>query len=137
MKTKILSIHDRNRLLDAAKDVAIKAYAPYSNMLFGAALLTEKGNLFVGCNVENASYGLTICAERSAIFSAVANEGGENMRVKALAIVNTQNKPSSPCGSCRQVISEFGPNAIIIFNGKNGLIEKSIKELLPHKFIID
>ncbi len=109
------------------------AYAPYSHFKVGAALLTTKGKLFSGCNVENASYGLTNCAERSAIFTAVA-ESGPKLEIHAIAIVNDQGVPCSPCGACRQVISEFGAAAIVVFQSSNGWKESPIAELLPEGF---
>lgn len=128
-----LSLDERAQLLKAARDALKQAYAPYSNFRVGAAVLTEKGSLFTGCNVENASYGLTVCAERVAISSAVAQEGGE-MRLRALAVVNETDSDCPPCGACRQVIFEFGTNAIVIFHGRNGLEEMHISELLPKGF---
>ncbi|MEW6162504.1 MAG: cytidine deaminase [Nitrospirota bacterium] len=121
--------------MQAARDAAKRAYAPYSNFRVGAAVLTERGSLFSGCNVENASYGLTICAERTAIFSAVAQEGGENMRIRALAVVSENSSACAPCGACRQVIFEFGPDAIVIFQGQKGVEEMHISELLPKGFV--
>lgn len=122
------------RLLQEARNVIKRAYAPYSKFKVGAAVLTENGTFFSGCNVENVSYGLTICAERVAIFSAVAQEGGENMKIRAIAVVNEGSNACSPCGACRQVISEFGPDAIIIFQGNNGIEEMHVSDLLPKGF---
>src|SRR5205807_10272171 len=99
-------------LLRAAKSAMKNAHAPYSKFKVGAAMLTTKGEVFTGCNVENASYGLTNCAERTAIFSAVA-KFGSRMRIRAIAVVNNHGVPCSPCGACRQVIYEFGPDARI------------------------
>ncbi len=101
----------------------------------GAAVLTEKDNMFSGCNVENASYGLTVCAERVAICSAVAIEGGNNMRIRAICVVNDKDSACSPCGACRQVVYEFGPNAIVIFRGRSGLVSARATELLPDGFV--
>lgn len=109
------------------------AYAPYSYFKVGAALLTSDGQVFTGCNVENASYGLTNCAERTAIFSAVARNG-PGWTIQAIAVVNDQNVPCSPCGACRQVIAEFGPEAIVIFQGDKGFKELPIEQLLPEGF---
>lgn len=134
MTSSVLSADERSRLLRAARDAVKRAYARYSNFRVGAVVLTEKGGLFSGCNVENASYGLTICAERTAIFSAVAHEGGDNMRIRALAVVNEHDAPCSPCGACRQVIFEFGPDAIVLFQGRDGREEASAAELLPKGF---
>ena len=110
-----------------------RAYAPYSKFLVGAAILTESGKIYTGCNVENASYGLTNCAERTAIFSAVAAEG-PGVRVRAVAALNAQDAVCSPCGACRQVIFEFGPDSIVLFRGKNGIEEMTAKALLPAGF---
>ena len=109
------------------------AYAPYSRFRVGAALITGKGETFLGCNVENASYGMTNCAERSAIFAAVA-KSGPRMTIRAVAVVNDQGVPCSPCGACRQVIYEFGPEATVVFQGKEGWTEAHITELLPEGF---
>lgn len=128
-----LSADEQARLLAAARELLDRAYAPYSKFRVGAAVLTAAGNIFTGCNVENASYGLTNCAERTAIFSAVAAEGGK-MRVRAVAVVNASNAPCSPCGACRQVIFEFGPEAIVIYQGKNGVEQSTASALLPSGF---
>lgn len=133
--TPRLSADERSRLLAAANDMLARAYAPYSKFRVGAAILTEAGNIFTGCNVENASYGLTNCAERTAIFSAVAAEG-DKMRVRAVAVANAQNVPCSPCGACRQVMFEFGPDAIVFFQGKNGTEETTTRALLPGGFTL-
>jgi cytidine deaminase len=128
-----LSNDERALLLKTARDAVKRAYAPYSNFRVGAAVLTEKGSLVTGCNVENASYGLTVCAERAAIISAVAQEGA-NMRIKAIAVVNESGSDCPPCGACRQVIFEFGPDAIVIFQSHDGVEEMHISELLPESF---
>ena len=109
------------------------AYAPYSKFRVGSAVLTTTGKVFVGCNVENASYGMTNCAERTAIFSAVA-ELGSKLELSAVAVVNDHGVPCSPCGACRQVIYEFGPEAIVLFQGKKGWTESPITDLLPEGF---
>ena len=132
---KSFSTHERGRLLKAAREAAKKAYAPYSKFKVGAAILTEQGNIFTGCNVENASYGLTICAERAAIFSAIAKEGGDKMKIKGLAVLNDRNVPCSPCGACRQVVFEFARKAIVIFQGDNGVQIRDINDLLPNGFV--
>ena len=110
-----------------------KAYAPYSRFRVGAALLTTRGKVFSGCNVENASYGMTNCAERTAIFSAVA-QLGPKWKIRAIAVVNDHGVPCSPCGACRQVIFEFGENAIVIFKGQKGYQQLPISDLLPESF---
>jgi len=123
----------RDRLFAAARRAMKNAHAPYSKFKVGAALLTTKGRIFAGCNVENASYGMTNCAERTAIFTAVA-QLGPKMEIRAIAVANNQNAPCSPCGACRQVIYEFGPQAIVIFQTASGLKELPIAELLPEGF---
>ena len=92
------------------------AHAPYSNFHVGAAILLTSGKIFSGCNVENASYGMTNCAERTAIFSAVA-QLGPKIEIRAVAVANDHGVACSPCGACRQVIYEFGPDAMIFFQG--------------------
>lgn len=128
-----ISIEQRDQLIDTARQSLQNAYAPYSHFKVGAALLTNDGQTFPGCNVENASYGLSNCAERSAIFAAVS-QAGPSLRIKAIAVVNDQNLPCSPCGACRQVIYEFGPDAIVIFQGADAWNETPITELLPDGF---
>ena len=123
----------RARLLRTARSAMKKAYAPYSHFRVGAALLTSSGKVFSGCNVENASYGMTNCAERTAIFSAVAQLGAK-MEIRAVAVVNDHGVPCSPCGACRQVIYEFGPDAVVFFQGADGEKRAHITELLPEGF---
>jgi cytidine deaminase len=89
--------------------------------------------VFAGCNVENSSYGLTNCAERTAIFSAIA-ENGPKLSIQAVAVVNDHGVPCSPCGACRQVIYEFGPRAIVFYEGDKGPKQSLITELLPEGF---
>jgi cytidine deaminase len=125
---------DREMLLAAARTALKRAHAPYSNFHVGAAVLTGSGEVFVGCNVENASYGLTNCAERSAIFNAVQQCRSEKLEIRAVAVVNGEELPCSPCGACRQVIAEFGQQAIVIFKGAQGYRQMSIAELLPESF---
>lgn len=124
----------KNHLLDLARESQQKAYAPYSKFRVGAALLLENGEIFTGCNVENASYGLTNCAERSAIFAAVSKLGGANVKIRAMAVVNDHDAPCSPCGACRQVIAEFGPEAVLWYQGRNGIQESTLEQLLPDCF---
>ncbi|MFO1051642.1 MAG: cytidine deaminase [Planctomycetota bacterium] len=123
----------RDALIAAARDVARRAYAPASRFAVGAALLTEDGRIVAGCNVENASYGLSICAERSAVFRMVA-EG--QIRVVAIAVWTPLDPPGSPCGACRQVLSEFaGPECAVILCGSgNTVVELSLGALLPRPF---
>ena len=124
---------EHRRLLQAARAAMKQAYAPYSRFKVGAALLTSSGEVFSGCNVENASYGLTNCAERTAIFTAVTKLGPK-MIIEAIAVVNNQRLPCSPCGACRQVIYEFGPEATVFFQGLKAWKARRITELLPEGF---
>lgn len=121
------------KLIAAARIAMRNAHAPYSNFMVGAALVTTEGQIFAGCNVENASYGMTNCAERTAIFSAVTDVGPK-MEIEAIAIVNCHDAPCSPCGACRQVIYEFGPKAIVHFLSAKGWKKLSITDLLPEGF---
>lgn len=123
----------RDRLIKAARAAMKNAYAPYSHFKVGSALLTSGGKIFAGCNVENASFGVTNCAERTAIFSAVA-QTGPKMEIRAIAIVNDHDAPCSPCGACRQVIYEFGPMATVFFLSAKGWKELPIADLLPEGF---
>ncbi|PKR85346.1 cytidine deaminase [Heyndrickxia camelliae] len=120
-------------LVEQAMEARKKAYVPYSSFQVGAALLTKSDKLYLGCNIENASYGLTNCAERTAIFKAVSE--GEN-QLKAIAIIGDTDGPISPCGACRQVLAEFcDENTKIILANLNGdIVETSIEELLPGFF---
>jgi len=120
------------RLEKAARDAAARAYAPYSHFPVGAAVLGGSGRIFAGCNVENASYGLTCCAERAAVHAAVA--GGERT-VRAVAVYTPTQLPTTPCGACRQVIHEFGPGALVLcVCDAKGRIETKLAALLPGAF---
>lgn len=123
----------RKKLLQAATKVMKNAHAPYSNFHVGSAVLLTNGRIVTGCNVENASYGMTNCAERTAIFSAVA-QLGPKIEIRAVAVTNDHGVPCSPCGACRQVIYEFGPDAVVFFQGINGPKQAHITELLPEGF---
>ena len=120
------------RLEKSARTAARASYSPYSKFPVGAAVLTASGKIFTGCNVENASYPLCNCAERTAIFSAAAT--GERV-LTAVVVYTPTATPSSPCGACRQVINEFGPGAIVISvcDGE-GKIETTLAALLPAAF---
>jgi cytidine deaminase len=133
MHKKTLDANVQARLLRSAKQVMKNAHAPYSKFRVGAAILLANGKIFSGCNVENASYGVTNCAERTAIFSAVA-QLGPKIEIRAVAVVNEQGVPCSPCGACRQVIYEFGPDATIFFQGASGPKQAHITKLLPEGF---
>src|ERR1700691_1363474 len=119
MPTKTLTDSVQAKMLRAAQKAMKNAHAPYSKFRVGAAILLSNGKIFSGCNVENASYGMTNCAERTAIFSAVS-QLGPDIKIRAVAVVNDQGVPSSPCGACRQVIYEFGPDATVFFPAANG-----------------
>ena len=95
--------------------------------------MSNRGKIFTGCNVENSSYGMTNCAERTAIFSAVA-QSGPKLVIRAVAVATEQDVPCSPCGACRQVIYEFGPEAMIFFKSAKGWTEAPISDLLPEGF---
>jgi cytidine deaminase len=126
----------KNRLLQAAQKAKENAYAPYSHFHVGAALLTTNGKLFSGCNVENTSYGLTICAERNAIFQMVAQ--GEQQIAQILVIGDTEDF-LPPCGACRQVMAEFSiPETIVYMCNKHGQDKKtSMAELIPYTFFLE
>lgn len=128
-----MTIITNEQLLEEAKKARLMAYAPYSNFLVGAALLTDDGEIFHGCNVENAAYSLVNCAERTAIFSAVA---AGKKRFTKLAIVCDTDRPGSPCGACRQVINEFCAKdmPILLTNLRGDVEETTISELLPGAF---
>ncbi|HWI61779.1 MAG TPA: cytidine deaminase [Symbiobacteriaceae bacterium] len=119
-------------LIELARQAREKAYVPYSHFPVGAALLTDDGKLYTGCNIENASYGLANCAERTAIFKAVS-EG--HHRIAVIAVIADTEGPVSPCGACRQVMSEFGAGARVILANTKGTVQvTSVQELLPGAF---
>jgi cytidine deaminase len=125
---------DTTQLMQAARDAAGHAYAPYSKFRVGAALLFDDGSVVSGCNVENVSYGLTVCAERNALFRAIS-ESGAKRRIRAVAVTNLNGQPSPPCGACRQVLSEFvTPDAVVYFAGKDGVETQAFRELFPFSF---
>lgn len=120
-------------LLRSASEAAENAYSPYSGFKVGACALYEDGKTYTGCNVENASYGLTICAERNAISSAIAD--GQKSKLIAIAIFSPNTKLCYPCGACRQWISEFSKSASVIIENTQGQPQAfSIEELLPYSF---
>lgn len=124
-------LHD---LVAAAAAARRRAHAPYSNFAVGAALLDSSGRVHVGCNVENASYGLTICAERNAVAAAVAAGAS---RFVAIAVVTDATPPASPCGACRQVLAEFGDMPVVLANPEGEQLRTSVSDLLPHAFTPD
>jgi cytidine deaminase len=117
--------------------VAHNAYAPYSNFRVGAAVLLSDGTIVTGCNVENASYRLTVCAEQAAIASAVGLRGPQ-IRIRAIAVANLNDTASQPCGACRQTIHEFStPDTVVFFPGEKGAIaQATIADLLPAAFLL-
>jgi len=122
---------DVSQLIKKALEAKERAYVPYSNFRVGAALLTEDGEIFTGCNIEISSYSPTLCAERTAIFKAVS-EG--HKKIKAIAVVGDSNF-TYPCGVCRQVIREFGKDAtIIVANSEDDYRTYKLEDLLPHSF---
>lgn len=134
-----ISQSEQETLLRLAQAVSERAYAPFSKFFVGAAILTSTGATYSGCNVENSSYGLTNCAERTAIFTAIADGTAKGkLDIRAVAVVNRDGIPCAPCGACRQVIYEFGPNAVVIYRSKEGkLTQTPIAELLPEGFRLE
>src|SRR4051812_44337668 len=118
-------------LIDAARAAQSRAYAPYSRFLVGAALETEDGRVFTGCNVENASYGLTNCAERVAVGSAIS-AGARKFR--RIVVATEADPPSAPCGACRQVLSEFGDGLVVEAVSPRASRKWKLSELLPSSF---
>lgn len=118
-------------LLEAARAASGLAYAPYSNFHVGAALRAVDGMVHTGCNVENASYGLSICAERNAVAKMVSVTG--NTKITSVAVVSPDAKPCMPCGACRQVLREFGCEEVIV-EGESGPRIYGFEEILPHSF---
>lgn len=122
------------QLIQKAKQAMQQAYAPYSHFRVGAAVMTKQGKVFTGCNVENASYGASCCAERTAIFKAVSE--GERELAK-IAVVSESGKLTPPCGICRQVLLEFMPKgSVILEQGEGGIKIYTVKELLPVGFVL-
>ena len=124
---------DKNMLVEKAIEARSKAYVPYSKFQVGAAIVTNNDDVYLGCNIENASYGLTNCAERTAIFKAVSEGATE---IKAIAVVGDTEGPISPCGACRQVIAEFSTDdtKIYLANLNGDVKETTISEILPGYF---
>lgn len=128
-----MEYRDYEKLTEIAKEARENAYAPYSNFKVGACVLTEDGNIYKGCNIENASFGLTVCAERVAMFNAYSE--GER-KLKAIAVVADTDGPVSPCGACRQVMMELGGEdmVVILSNMKGDHAIMTVKDLLPGAF---
>ncbi|MGA7107838.1 MAG: cytidine deaminase [Terracidiphilus sp.] len=124
-------------LIAQASGAAQRSYSPYSGFKVGAALRLTNGEVVVGTNVENVSYGLTICAERAALVAAVSRFGPE-IRVKAVAVVNLNGSASPPCGACRQVLAEFiEPEAPVAFPAADGMRVMPFQEIMPLAFEMD
>lgn len=125
--------HEIEKLVRAARKARKEAYAPYSGFKVGAALLTKDGHIFTGCNVENTTYGLSICAERVVMTKAVS-EGHKDFHT--LVVVSDHEEPISPCGACRQFMLEFDPEMQVVMVGENGNRRRmTVAELLPHYFL--
>ena len=130
----MLSEADLRRLLVAAKEAAARAYCPYSGFRVGAAVLSGRGEVFAGCNVENASYGLTSCAERNAVFRMAA-AGEPPPTIQAVLIYTPTPTPTAPCGACRQVLNEFGPSCEVVSTCDGpDQIRTTLDQLLPDSF---
>ncbi|MBA2618566.1 MAG: cytidine deaminase [Rubrobacter sp.] len=123
---------DVDSLMNAAREAAQTAYAPYSRFLVGAAILTEGGTVHAGCNVENASYGLSICAERNAATSMVSADP-DDRRIKSVAVFSPNTSPCFPCGACRQFLREFGCEEVVVEDAL-GLCRYPFEEILPNSF---
>lgn len=119
------------QLAAAARRARGRAYAPYSNFSVGAAVMCADGRVFEGCNIENASYSLTVCAERAAMFAAVS---AGCRQIDAIAIAGPGEEPLPPCGACRQVMLELAPDAEIIMAGEHGHRTRTVRDLLPEAF---
>jgi cytidine deaminase len=123
---------DLETVMAAAREASERAYAPYSNFRVGAALLTESGAIHTGCNVENASYGLAICAERNAA-AAMALSDFKDRKIRLVAVYSPDASPCFPCGACRQVLNEFGCKEVVVEEA-SGLRRYAFEEILPNSF---
>ena len=123
------------RMRSLAREASAQAYAPYSRFMVGAAVLTEDGEVFTGCNVENSSFSLTMCAERGALFQAISKG---HRTIRAVVIFTPTELPSPPCGACLQVMCEFGPDAEVFSFCRSGeLLHARAGEMLPHAFALN
>ena len=125
-------IHNLETLMTAAREAAGKAYAPYSDFRVGAAILTQGGAVHAGCNVENASYGLSICAERNAATSMVSADP-DDRKIRSVAVFSPNAAPCFPCGACRQFLREFGCEEVVVEDA-GGLRRYPFEEILPNSF---
>lgn len=123
---------DLDPLMNAAREAAERAYAPYSRFLVGAAILTEGGAVHAGCNVENASYGLSICAERNAATSMVSADP-DDRKIRSVAVFSPNAAPCFPCGACRQFLREFGCEEVVVEDA-SGLRRYPFEQILPNSF---
>ena len=123
-----------NDAINAATAATEQAYAPYSNFRVGAAILTEGGALYDGCNVENASYGLSLCAERGAVMKMVADSAPEARKIRLVAVVSPNTAPCFPCGACRQVLREFGCEEVVVLDAEGVPSRYPFEEILPNSF---
>lgn len=134
----MISKDDIQKMYEQALQARKNSYSPYSKFKVGAAILLDNDNIIVGTNIENSSFGLTSCAERNALFSAIS-QGYKKENIKALLVVANTDAPCSPCGACRQVISELmnQESDVILTNTKNDIKIFKVKELLPFSFSKD
>lgn len=124
----------KEKLISLAKEAQEKAYVPYSKFPVGAALITEEGDIFTGCNVENISYGLSICGERTAIVKMISEKGPQT-KIKAIVNTTKADISCSPCGACRQVIQEFSsPDGVVIYKNEEGYVTVPASSILPGAF---
>ncbi|QIN78815.1 cytidine deaminase [Rubrobacter marinus] len=120
--------------IDAARAVSRQAYAPYSGFRVGAAIVTEGGALYDGCNVENASFGLSICAERGAVMKMIADAPPDDHGIRLVAVVSPNTAPCFPCGACRQVLREFGCEEVVVLDAEGNPRRYPFEEILPNSF---
>jgi cytidine deaminase len=122
---------DLAHVIEAARATSERAYAPYSNFRVGAAALSDAGAIYAGCNVENASYGLSMCAERNAVAGMVA---ADDRKIRLVAVVSPDSAPCFPCGACRQVLREFGCEEVVVLDAYGRPKGYPLDTLLPHAF---
>ena len=125
---------DTTELMAAAREAALASYSPYSKFRVGAVVVTDAGDRFSGCNVENGAYGASICAEANAIASAIAAGA---RKIEAIAVACLDGAECYPCGNCRQLMSEFGVQLVIVQDGSGGVHSHELSELLPHSFDLE
>jgi cytidine deaminase len=125
---------DLAHIIEAASAASYRAYAPYSNFRVGAAILTVGGAVYAGCNVENASYGLAICAERNAAARMIDAANVDDRKIRLVAVVSPESAPCFPCGACRQVLREFGCEEVVVLDASGAIERYPFHALLPHAF---